>query len=91
MCLVLLHISVIMMFLKSGCFRDMAFSYHHERRVLPREIYRSVVRMGEVYEAQHIKLFEQNHQCGLALALAHVCSKNQYGKKFYISPKSGEP
>ena len=61
-------------------------SYHHERRFLPRVIYRSVVRMGEVYEAQHIKLFEQNHECGLARALAHVRSKNQYdGKKFYIS------
>ena len=65
--------------------------YHHERRFLPRVIYRSVVRMGEVYEAQHIKLFEQNHECGLARALAPVRSKNQYGKKFYISPKSGEP
>ena len=51
-----------------------------------RVIYRSVVRMGEVYEAQHIKLFEQNHECGLTRALAHVRSKNQYdGKKFYIS------
>ena len=59
--------------------------YHHERRFLPRVIYRSVVRMGEVYEAQHIKLFEQNHECGLARALAPVRSKNQYGKKFYIS------
>ena len=60
-------------------------SYHHERRFLPRVIYRSVVRMGEVYEAHHIKLFEQNHECGLARALAPVRSKNQYGKKFYIS------
>ena len=61
-------------------------SYHYKRRFLPRVIYRSVVRMGEVYEAQHIKLFEQNHECGLARALAHVRSKNQYdGKKFYIS------
>ena len=71
------------------CSRDTAhssLSYHHERRFLPRVIYRSVVRMGEVYEAQHIKLFEQSHECGLTRALAHVRSKNQYdGKKFYIS------
>ena len=58
----------------------------HEHRLLS---YSCVVKMGELYEAQHLKLYEheQNRECGLG-ALQAAGGKKSIGQKVSFLPHS---